>query len=229
MKKMMIMLAIALMSAATVNAQSRSDLIKKQKQFQKEMRDLTNVKPTKEAKKQAKAYIKEGWKEVPGEHTIEVQLTQSYNYRDEPMADSKGEPVNRYIIHPGMATAGTYGLASRSATTNAQTELAAAIETKIYGAWSRKGDNMQESMTKSISNDKFHERMKGIVDQALTNTKTVLKIYRLLPNDQVEVSVQIAFDKQELIESMKQSIKRSLESEGDELESLVEDLICKDF
>ena len=93
MKKMMIMLAIALMSAATMNAQSRSELIKKQKQFQKEMRDLTVVKPTKEAKKQAKAYRKEGWQEVPGEHTIEVQITQGYNYQDEPMTDRNGEPV----------------------------------------------------------------------------------------------------------------------------------------
>ena len=229
MKKMMILLAVALMSAASVSAQSRTELIKKQKQFQKEMRDLVNVKPNKEAKKQAKAYKKEGWKEVPGEHSIEVQLMQGYNYRDEPMADSKGEPVSRYIIQPGIATAGTYGLASRAATTNAQVELASAIETKLYGAWSRKGDNAQESMTSSISNDKFHERMKGIVDQALTNTKTVLKIYRTLPNDQVEVSVQVAFDKQELLASMKRAIKRDLEKEGDELEPLVDDLICKDF
>ncbi|MBQ7662432.1 MAG: hypothetical protein IJS48_03560 [Prevotella sp.] len=229
MKKMMIMLAIALMSAATMNAQSRSELIKKQKQFQKEMRDLTVVKPTKEAKKQAKAYRKEGWQEVPGEHTIEVQITQGYNYQDEPMTDRNGEPVNRYIIQPGIATAGTYGLASRSATTNAQVELASAIETKLYGAWSRKGDNMQESMTKSFSNDKFHERMKGIIDQSLTNTKTILKMYRRLPNDQVEVSVRVAFDKQELLESVKKAIKRDLESEGDELEPLVEDVICKDF
>ena len=230
MKKMFFLMVAFLMVATTnMNAQNAVELAKQQKELNDINRKLLNAKPTKDAKKQAKALRKEGWVEPAGEKSIERQLSESQLYGEELMADEAGNPVKRYIQQTGIVTAGSYNTGYAAARAAAQTELASMLRTQIVAAWQLKMDNAQNSDISATTNDKFNQRVKAIVDEALTNTQPFLRIYRRLPNHNIEVQVRIAFDKKELVARLKRNLQKELEQEGDGLESIVEDIICNKF
>ncbi len=223
MKKMISLLVVALM-ATTTFAQSAAELARQQKELNEINMKMLNAKPTRDAKKQAKELKKEGWQVPAGEATIEKQITQSQLYGAELMADENGAPTKRFILQTGQTTSGTYNAGVAAARTAAQTELAALLKTEIVAAIQQKLDNDQGSTIKTTTVDKFNERARAIVDESLTNSIRVLTIYRRLPNNNFEVQVRLAFDKKELTARMKRNLQKELESEGDVLNSLIDEV-----
>ncbi len=229
MKKMMILLAAAMMSATATFAQSAIELAKQQQELNSINRKLLTQKPTKDARKQAKELKKEGWLVPAGEKNIEQQLTESQLYGTELMADENGAPTKRYIQQTSITTSGTFNAGYAAARANAQVELAALLKTEIVTAMQAKIDNSQSSTINAVTVDKFNQRTKAIVDQALTNAVPFLRIYRRLRNNTFEVQVRIAFDKKELAARLKRNMQKELEEEGDELNNLVDEILSKKF
>ena len=228
MKKYFFLMALA-MTTTTSFAQSAIELAKQQMELNDINRKLLNQKPTKSAKKQAKEYKKEGWVVPAGEQTIEQQLTTSQLYGAEKMADENGTPTNRYIQQTAIQTAGSYNAGYAAARSSAQVELAALLETEIVSAMQSKIDNSQSSAINATTVDKFNQRTKAIVDQALTNSIPCVKIYRRLQNGNFEVQVRLAFDKKELAARLKRNMQKELEEEGDELNGLVDEILSSKF
>ena len=230
MKKMILMVAAVLMTSTAVNAQSAIELAKQQKELNDINRKMLNQKPTKDAKKQAKELKKEGWLVPAGELSIEQQLTKSQLMGEELMADENGAPTKRFIMQTGLQTAGSYNVGYAAARTAAITELASLLKTEIVSAFQQKLDNAQNSSINATTVDKFNQRTKGIIDQALTNSITCLKIYRRLPNNNFEVQVRLAFDKKELAARLKRNMQKELEQEGDEeLNGIVDEVLSNKF
>lgn len=230
MKKMYFLMAAFLMVVATnVKAQSAIELAKQQKELNDINRKMLNAKPTKEAKKQAKQLKKEGWQIMAGDRSIEQQITTSQLYGEELMADENGAPTKRFIIQSGMSTSGTFNAGKAAARAAAQTELASTLKTEIVAAIQQKLDNAQTSGINAATVDKFNQRAKFIVDQTLTNTPVFMTIYRSLPNNNYQVQVRIAVDKKELQARLKRNLQKELENEGDELNSLVDEVINNKF
>lgn len=230
MKKMILMVAAVLMTSTAVNAQSAIDLAKQQKELNDINRKMLNQKPTKDAKKQAKEFKKEGWVVPAGELSIEQQLTKSQLMGEELMADENGAPTKRFIMQTAIQTAGSYNSGYAAARTAAMTELAGLLKTEIVSAFQQKLDNAQNSSINATTVDKFNQRTKGIIDQALTNSITCLKIYRRLPNNNFEVQVRLAFDKKELAARLKRNMQKELEQEGDEeLNGIVDEVLSNKF
>lgn len=230
MKKMILMVAAVLMTSTAVNAQSAIELAKQQKELNDINRKMLNQKPTKDAKKQAKELKKEGWLVPAGELSIEQQLTKSQLMGEELMADENGAPTKRFIMQTAIQTAGSYNSGYAAARTAAMTELAGLLKTEIVSAFQQKLDNAQNSSINATTVDKFNQRTKGIVDQALTNSITSLKIYRRLPNNNFEVQVRLAFDKKELAARLKRNMQKELEQEGDEeLNGIVDEVLSNKF
>lgn len=230
MKKMILMVAAVLMTSTAVNAQSAIELAKQQKELNDINRKMLNQKPTKDAKKQAKELKKEGWLVPAGELSIEQQLTKSQLMGEEPMADENGAPTKRFIMQTAIQTAGSYNSGYAAARTAAMTELAGLLKTEIVSAFQQKLDNAQNSSINATTVDKFNQRTKGIIDQALTNSITSLKIYRRLPNNNFEVQVRLAFDKKELAARLKRNMQKELEQEGDEeLNGIVDEVLSNKF
>ncbi len=186
---------------------------------------LLNAKPSKDARKQEKKLIKDGWKVPAGGKTIAKQITEVQLLREELMADEAGNPVKRYIVRTAQSVAGTFNAGVNTANANARAELAASLETKLVAAMETKIDNQQTSAITANTVDKFHERAKSIVEACLTNTNTVLTIYRVLNNNNFEVQTRIAFDKKELSARLKRNIQKELEQEGDELNEIVDSVL----
>ncbi len=230
MKKMILMVAAVLMTSTAVNAQSAIDLAKQQKELNDINRKMLNQKPTKDAKKQAKELKKEGWLVPAGELSIEQQLTKSQLMGEELMADENGAPTKRFIMQTGLQTSGSYNAGYAAARTAAMTELAGLLKTELVSAFQQKLDNAQNSSIDAATVDKFNQRTKGIIDQALTNSISCVKIYRRLPNNNFEVQVQLAFDKKELAARLKRNMQKELEKEGDEeLGGIVNDVLSNKF
>lgn len=229
MKKMILMVAAVLMTSTAVQAQSAIDLAKQQLELNKVNRKLLEQKPTKDAKKQAKELKKEGWTVPAGEMSIEQQITKSLLYEAELMADENGAPTKRYIIHGAIQTSGSFNAGYAAARAIAQTELAGQLKTEIVSVFKQKLDNAQNSSINATTVDKFNQRTQGIIDQALTNSTVCLRVYRRLPNNNFEVQVRLAFDKKELAARIKRNMQKELEQEGDELNSIVDEVLSSKF
>lgn len=224
MKKNLVMLATAMLAIPTF-AQSAAELAKQQAELRAINMRMLNAKPTKDAKKQAKALVKEGWMVPAGEKSIEQQITESQLLGAENMADENGAATKRYLMQTAVQTAGTYNAGYAAARASAQTELAAMLKTEIAAAMDRKLDNNQSSSINAVTVDKFNERAQAIVDATLTNSIPVMAIYRRLQNNNFEVQVRLAFDKKELAARLKRNMQKELEMEGDELDSMVEEIM----
>ena len=228
MKKMISLLVIAMMATATF-AQSAAELAKQQKELNEIHMKMLKAKPTKDAKKQAKELKKEGWLVPAGELSIEQQITRSQLYGEELTTDENGGIIKRFIQQTGQTTSGTYNAGVAAARAAAQTELAAMLKTEIVAAFQQKLYNQQNNAITSTTIDKFNERARAIVEQSLTNSIPVLAIYRVLPNNNYQVQVRIAYDKKELAARIKRNMQRELEREGDSLDPVIEDVFCNKF
>ena len=228
MKKFLSIIAIAMVSCVAF-AQNATDLAKQQKQLNEINMKMLNAKPTKDAKRQAKQFKKEGWVVPAGEKTIEKQLTESQLLGEELMTDEEGGITKRFILHTASQVSGTYNTGYAAARTAAITELAATLRTQVAAAMQQKADNQQTSAINAVTVDKFNQRAKSIIDATLTNSRPVVAIYRVLPNKNYEVQVRLAFDKKELSARIKRAMQRELEQEGDELNDIVDEVLSGSF
>lgn len=230
MKKLIIMMVMAVLSSASIFAQSAKELAKQQQELNEINMKLLNSKPSKDAKKQEKKLVKDGWQVPAGGKSIAKQITETQLLGEELMADEVGNPTKRYIIRSAQAIAGTFNAGVATARSNAQVELAAMLETKVAAALEGKLDNQQTSAITANTVEKFHERAKAIIDASLTNTRTVLSIYRVNMQNNYEVQVQVAFDKKELAARLKRNIQKELEQEGDEdLNGIVDYVLSREI
>ena len=227
MKKILFILAAAMMAATNVNAQKAATLARQQQELNAIHMKMLNAKPSKAAKKQAKELRKQGWTEPAGELSMEQQITMSQLYAMEQIADMNGVAQKRFIMETGQQTSGSYNAGYAAARAAAQTELAAMLQSEIVAAWQQKLDNQQSGANAALTTDKFNQRVKAIVDQTLTNSIPVLAIYRKTQNNMFEVQVRIAYDKQTLLTQLTQKLKNELEQDGDELEGIVDEIIEK--
>lgn len=225
MKKLFSTLMMVALVAIGANAQSASELARQQQELNGIMRKSLDAKPTKESKKLAKEYKKQGWTVPAGERSIEQQVTESQLLSSELMADENGAPTKRFIQHTAQSTAGTYNAAYAASRSNAQVEIANMLETEIAAAMQGKLDNAQNSAISATTVEKFNQRIKAIVHESLTNSIPVLAIYRVLPNNSYEVQVRIAYDKKEVAARLKRNMQKELEMEGDQLNGMVDDAL----
>lgn len=212
-------------SAQNAASQNAVSLAKEQQELNNVLRKTLNAKPTKEAKQQAKQLKKQGWIVPAGERSLEQQWTESQLLAAELTADDNGAPTRRFIQHTGFATAGTYNAAYAAARSNAQVEIASMLETKIAAAMQGKLDNAQRDAVNATTVDKYNQRVKAIVDESLNNSIPVLTIYRVLPNNNFELQVRLAFDKKEVAARLKRDLQKELEAEGDELNVIVDSVL----
>lgn len=230
MKKFFVLMALAMMGVMNMSAQLSSiDIAKQRAEERKVYTKLMNAKPSKDARRQAKQWQKDGWKVAIGGKALEKQINESMLLDEEFMYDEVGGTCKRYIQHTGIQTGGTYNAAYAAARNVAMTELAGLLRTQIAAAMQSKLDNAQTSSISAATVDKFNQRQKAIIDATLTNSIPVVAVFKVLPNNNYQVQVRLAFDKEELAARMKRQMQAELEAEGDELNDIVDDVLRGDF
>ena len=226
MKKMislLTMIAIATMSYA----QTAAELAKQQREQNAIYMKMLNMKPSKSAKKQAKELKKQGFVVPAGEADLEHQITKSQLFDEELTTDEEGNTTKRYYQHTAISRSGAYNTGFAAARANALTEVASMMKTQLVAAWKTKSDNSEGSSI-ATTNEKFNQRVGGIVDECITNAIPTVKMYREV-NKIFEVQVRLAFDKKELSARLKRAMLKELETDGDKLNDIVDEVLSKKF
>lgn len=224
MKKIISFLTVVALATMTF-AQNAIELAKQQREQNAAYMKLLNMKPSKSAKKQAKAFKKQGWEVPAGEADIALQLTKNELMGMELMTDEEGNTTNRYYQHTAIVTSGAYNTGFAAARANAMTEVAALMKTELVGAWKGGNDNSQGGATSVTTDEEFNRRMGGIVDECITNAIPTVNMFRRIGNH-FEVQTRVAFDKKELAARLKRALAEQLKEKGDrELKGIVDEMM----
>lgn len=137
---------------------------------------------TKEVKKQAKTFKKEGWTVNDGEKTLEEQIADLQQY----MSDTL------YIVESATQKSKAYHLALKSATEKAKGALVRHLSTLITQETTLVQTDQQTGSDGVESQQAFNNRIKSISRETLSDAIPVLVISRQLPDGTCEVQVHLA-------------------------------------
>lgn len=227
MKKFFLIFIISLMFLQVGFAQSTKSLEKEYAEQQAQEKKQTE-KNRKEAKKEAKRLMAEGWTVSPGEESIEEQIFKSLELKYANTWDESGNRIKRYIQQNGMTLSGSYNAGYAAARMVAQNEIATMLSVQIVSAMQSSIDNSQQSASGSMTEDEYKQRTKATASACLTNFIPVAAMYRRVANNNLEVSVRIAYDKFELVKRLKRGLQKNLNLGDDVVNGLLTEIIAKD-
>ncbi len=213
MKKFLSIALAALMVCSMASAQSVRKTIRERKLMTKEVRSELVKKVSKDAKKEGKRLKKDGWLVAPGQLPMEKQLDKSYQMNYE--FDESGLPM--YVFGQAQAVGSAYDAAKMQAVENAKTELAGLIQTEVTALTETTVANDQMTAADATSINKAVQAGKSLIAQKLGRTMIVNEFYRNLPNKNVEVNVNLAYNVKMALESAKEVIQQQLEEQGQDL------------
>lgn len=219
--KRIILSAIAMIAMlTTLDAQDMSSL-EARKELNRYARKELTAKATKEAKKAAKAYARDGWEVSPGHLPLEKQLDRAYAMQYE--FDESGYPL--YLMSEAMSIGQNYDAAKFQAMELAKVQLAGQISSEIIGLVESTIGNEQMSQDEAASVMETVSASKNIISQKIGRVITVVECYRVLPNKNKEVRVQIAYNSKMAMESAKTAVKEELEKKGEDLHGKLDNLL----
>ena len=137
---------------------------------------------TKEVKKQAKTFKKEGWTVNDGEKTLEEQIADLQQY----MSDTL------YIVESATQKSKAYHLALKSANEKAKGALVRHLNTLIAQETTLVQTDQQTGSDGVESQQAFNNRIKSISRETLSGAFPVLVMTRQLPDGTCEVQVHLA-------------------------------------
>lgn len=172
-----------------------------------------NKKASKEARKEAKAYKKEGWMITPGALPLEKQLDKAYSMQYE--CDENGYP--KFIMGEGRSIGGNYDAAKMQAIEIAKQNLAGKIQTEITAIIENTISNQQLEEEEAVSITKTINSSKNLISQSIGRTITVVETYRTLKNKNKEVLVRLAYNSESAKKAALNAVKKDLEKRGEEL------------
>lgn len=145
---------------------------------------------TKEAKKQAKSFKKEGWTVADGEKSMEQQVADFLYYTSN----------SDYIVESATQKTKAYHLGFRSANEKAKGAIARRLNTIIASATTVSQTNLEGGDGQVESQVALDSRIKSISQETLSGAFPVLVLSRQLPDGTCEVQVHLAIAIPESIE-----------------------------
>ena len=204
------------------NADDYKAFINERKAVQKLVKQERDEKVSKEAKKMAKKYAKEGWKVTVGALPIEKQLEKSFQMQYE-LDLENGMP--KYIKGEGKAISTSYDAAKMQAMADAKTELAGNIQTEVAAIIEERLANQELGKEEAVAISNAVQVSKQVIVQSIGRVITVVECYRELKNKNYEVMVLIMYNGEMAAQAVKKSVKEELEKRGDELSKELDKLL----
>ena len=195
----MVLAALFLTAGGTASAQRFSDNVN------------IEYKPTRQVKKIAKQYEKEGWKVAFGSMPMSEQLQRAIYFQKE--LDDEGNM--RYAVGRGQTEAQYYDAARAQALELARLDIAGQFETQITAeAKTILGNEQGENLATVVQTTKG---IRSLVSQNLKHTVVVTEIHKELPKGGYMVQISVAADRQQTIKAAKQAIRQELLKRGDNI------------
>ncbi len=202
----LVAIMVGMMYCTAANAQDDKQMLKEQKAIQKQA--------TKDAKTQAKALKKDGWKVAVGSKPMEAQLTDLF------MKERGGKAgLPQHIVGRSEAVSGSYAAARQIAISRARAEVAATINTKVAGIIESTMTNVQTSSVDVATVQKDVSTAKQLIDQSLDKADIVFEIYREV-NNNTQFQIGVAFADSKAKEILKQSMSSASAEQKAKAESM---------
>jgi hypothetical protein len=177
-------------------------------QSEKTPQQQLKEKASKQARKEAKKYKKEGFYVAPGALPLDKQLENAWLKQYE--KDDKGFP--RYIVESGNSVAETQTAAKLQANETAKLNIAGAITTSVAALIENNIANMQLNNEDAASVTKTVAAAKNLIAQELGRTLPLVEIYKKIGKN-VEADIRLAYDYANAMETAKKVIRKQLEDE----------------
>ena len=222
MKKLLLsVLVFGLFAVAPMEAQLTKDQQKQRKEQVSQQRKALNSKASKDARKEAKKFKKEGWQTTPGTLTLEKQLDRSMMMQMD--VDQSGYPL--YVMGEAMSIGENYDAAKMQALELAKQNLAGQIQTEITALVENTVANKQLAEEEAASIAETVLASKNLISQSIGRVIPVVELYRDLPNKNKEVLVRIAYNHNMAMEAAKKIIRKDLEEKGNKLHDQLDEVL----
>ena len=198
------LLATLLVSGAIANAQMVSD-----------------KKVEKDAKKQAKVLVKEGWKVAPGHPSIEMQQLKAAKINNT-MDDNFN---SKYVEGSAQAVAPTYDAAKYQATELAKIDIAGKISSELAGIAKTNLGNQQINPEQAENVVKTIGAYKNFVAAKLVNIISCIDMYKVEKNGQYTVSIGIFYNRDEAIKAGMKEVRDQMMKESEDLANELDNLL----
>lgn len=214
--KKLVMLAMGLIVAMSISAQSADEV----KEMRKERQAITKMakhelaeKVDKSVKKEAKRLAKEGWEVKPGALPLDKQLEKCYVMQYE--YDDNMFP--KYIMADASSIGQTYDAAKRQAISLATDNIAAQIQTEVTALVENTVANKQLAPDVAASIVETVSASKNMISQSIGRTIVAMECYRTTKNKNSEVLVRLAFNGEMAKQAALKAVREELEKKGDNL------------
>lgn len=225
MKKNVFFCLISLMflslNFAFAQEKSAKEIMEERKEIAKLSKKALSEKASKDARKEAKRLKKQGWQIAPGALPLDKQLDKSYLMQYE--YDENG--YQKYLMGEAISTGENYDGAKMQALELAKQNLAAQVQTEITALVENQVANSQLSAEDAATVTKSIMSSKNLISQSIGRTITVMEVFRTLENKNKEVLIRIAYNSAMAKQVAKNAVRKSLESESEELSKDLDKLL----
>lgn len=226
--KKLFMIAIATLAMCTIatNVSAQTDketkaLIRERQALAKASKSELNAKASKVARKEAKAYKKQGWLVNPGALPLEKQLDRSYQMQYE----FEDNMMPKYIMGEARSIGENYDAAKMQALELAKQNLAGQIQTEITALIENSVANKQLPQDDAASLTESVLASKNLISQSIGRTIPVVEVYRTLHNRNKEVLIRIAYNGKMALEAARDCIRKDLEQKAIDLHEQLDDAL----
>ena len=218
--KTMKFLAVLVMLSLSMGVSAQNALQRKLKENKAALKE----KASKDAKKEAKRYQKEGWEVMPGVLPTEKQCDRLFMFLDD--FDDDMNPL--YIDGTGSSVAENMSAAQIQATELARMNIASKISSEATGIVDNMVANKMLADDQAASITTTLVENKSIFSQKLGRVQTPLTVTRELKNKNKEVMVRMVTKVSSIKEIAKEAVRAELEKEGKELSEELKAYFGKD-
>ena len=182
---------------------------------------VSDKKAEKDAKKQAKVLVKEGWKVAPGLQSIELQQLKAAKINN----TTDDNFNSKYVMGSAQAVAPSYDAAKYQATELAKIDIAGKISSELAGIAKTNIGNQQIDPEKAENIVKTIGAYKSFVATKLTNIISCIDMYKQDATGQYTVSIGIFYNKEEAIKASMKEIRDQMMKESEDLANELDDLL----
>lgn len=221
MKKIITIVLAACVAVSSLSAQSQKEAIKDQKQLSKYTEKQLNEKASKDARKMAKRYKKDGWIVAPGQLPLEKQLDRSYNMQYE----VSPEAAFKWVWYDAQSPGENYDAAKFQAMELAKLGIAAQMQGELVAIVENTIGNEQLPKEQAASVAQTIAASKDVIAAKLGRLIPIVECYRDVPRKGKEVRVMAFYNKDEALKAATEAVREELEKKGEDLHTKLDKLL----
>lgn len=221
MKKIITIALAACVAVLSLSAQTQKESIKDQKQLSKYTEKQLSEKASKDARKMAKRYEKDGWVVAPGQLPLEKQLDRSYNMQYE----ISPEAAFKWVWYDAQSPGENYDAAKFQAIELAKLGIAAQMQGELAAIIENTIGNEQLPKEHAASIAQTIAASKDVIAAKLGRVIPIVECYRDVVRKGKEVRVMVFYNKDEAMKAATEAVLEELEKRGEDLHSQLDKLL----